>query len=165
MLTIKGAPDILLRRCSTLLAGDRRSCEVTEDDRKAVEHIKDSWSAQGKRVILLARKLLPDRFFTLSTATREYEQQIMKEANNDLELVGLVAIVDPPRDKIPEVVRTLRGAGIKIHMVTGDFKLTAQAIAAECGIITVPLELVDNIAAIHVFEDISHSLDESKKQV
>ena len=49
---------------------------------------------------------------------------------------SLVAIVDPPRQEIPEVVSTLRRAGIKVFMVTGDFRLTAAAIAADCGIIT-----------------------------
>ena len=48
-----------------------------------------------------------------------------------LAAVGLVGIVDPPRPEIPEVVRTLRGAGIRVFMVTGDFKLTAGAIAAD----------------------------------
>ncbi len=60
----------------------------------------------------------------------------MTQATEGLTLIGLVGIVDPPRDEIPDVVRTLRRAGIRIFMVTGDFKLTAQAIAIECGIIT-----------------------------
>jgi sodium/potassium-transporting ATPase subunit alpha len=59
----------------------------------------------------------------------------------------MVGIVDPPRDEIPDVVRILRGAGIRIFMVTGDFKLTAQAIAEECGIIS-NSALVDDISAL-----------------
>lgn len=148
ILTIKGAPDILVQRCSTFLASDEGPRDLLEDDRKEIETIKNSWSSQGKRVILLARKTLPDRFFTLSTASREYQQQIMEEANHGLEMVGLVGIVDPLRKEIPEVVRTLRGAGIKIFMATGDFKLTAQAIAAECGIITKSSNLVNGVSAL-----------------
>ena len=60
----------------------------------------------------------------------------MAHARSSLILVGLVGIVDPPRDEIPEVVRILRGAGIRIFMVTGDFSLTALAIARQCGIVT-----------------------------
>ena len=72
----------------------------------------------------------------------------MEATNDGLELVGLVGIVDPPREEIPEVVCTLRRAGVKIYMVTGDFKLTAQAIAAECGIITNPADLVHDVSAL-----------------
>jgi sodium/potassium-transporting ATPase subunit alpha len=66
----------------------------------------------------------------------------------DLTLVGLVGIVDPPRAEIPEVIRTLRGAGIRVFMVTGDFKLTAQAIARECNILTVPHNLLHDFTAL-----------------
>lgn len=51
-------------------------------------------------------------------------------------VVGLVGIVDPPRPEIPDVVKTCRGAGIRLFMVTGDFQLTAEAIARQCGIVT-----------------------------
>lgn len=60
----------------------------------------------------------------------------MEQANSGLILVGLVAIVDPLRHDIVEVVSTLRGAGVRIAMVTGDFALTALAIARDAGIIT-----------------------------
>jgi sodium/potassium-transporting ATPase subunit alpha len=67
-------------------------------------------------------------------------------------MVGLIGIVDPPREEIPDVISTLRGAGIKIHMVTGDFKLTAQSIAVTCGIITNPKHLVDDVSALATAE-------------
>ncbi len=98
---------------------------------------------------------------------------MVQQAKSGLTLVGLVAIVDPPRPEIPGVIRTLRGAGIRIFMVrgssipfqflaaiatymfldpytpgqvTGDFALTATAIAAECGIMTA--STVDTISAL-----------------
>lgn len=147
-IMIKGAPDILLPRCVKFLTKEGTSRDMRQVDQKIIEEVKDKWSRQGKRVILLARKSLPNEFFGLSTATREYEQALLEECTQGLELIGLVGIVDPPRQEIPEVVRTLRGAGIKIHMVTGDFKLTAQAIAAECGIITPPSNFVHDISAL-----------------
>jgi sodium/potassium-transporting ATPase subunit alpha len=147
-LMIKGAPDILLPRCATYLSQEGRPVDLYESDRKAIESVKDDWSSQGKRVILIACKILPGRFSALDTATREYEQAALGAATQDLELVGLVGIVDPPREEIPGVVSTLRGAGIKIHMVTGDFKLTAQAIASTCGILTNPKTFVDDVSAL-----------------
>ncbi|KAI9829584.1 MAG: hypothetical protein M1819_006089 [Sarea resinae] len=143
-LMIKGAPDILIARCSHLMAAEGHSEVLTDAHRKFIDDKKDSWSREAKRVILLARKKLPQDVCTLSPETREFEDQIMRETTLGLELVGLVGIVDPPRDEIPDVVRTLRNAGIKVFMVTGDFKLTAQAIAAQCGIITQPFEQIED---------------------
>jgi sodium/potassium-transporting ATPase subunit alpha len=151
-LMIKGAPDILLPRCSTFLSQEGNQVDLYESERRAIESLKDEWSSQGKRVILIACKILPERFSAIHTASREYEQAVLGEAAQDLEVVGLVGIVDPPRDEIPGVVSTLRGAGIKIHMVTGDFKLTAQSIAATCGIITNPKHLVDDVSALTTAE-------------
>lgn len=136
LLVMKGAPDILLPRCSSYIDVDGSIQKLSERDMKTLERMKDYWSSQGKRVILLAEKPLKDLPFNPVEQPREYERDILGRAAGDLIFCGLVGIVDPPRPEIPEVVRTLRGAGIRVFMVTGDFKLTAQAIAAECGIIT-----------------------------
>ena len=147
-LTIKGAPDILLPRCLFYLDAKNETQPLSSEHRQYIETVKNRWSAQGKRVILLARKSLASKHFQLGIETPEFEDKIMEESKLQLELIGIVGIVDPPREEIPEVIRTLRGAGIKVHMVTGDFKLTAQAIAAECGIITVPHDAVENATAL-----------------
>lgn len=138
---IKGAPDILLPRCDLLLDDKGEVVPLTDAQRARIDNIKDSWSRQGKRVILLARKLTVVPFSTNA------EKEVLIVAREGLTFVGLVGIVDPPRDEIPEVVRILRGASIRIFMVTGDFKLTAQAIAEECGIIS-NAAFVDDIAAL-----------------
>lgn len=129
-LMIKGAPDIILPRCDLLLNDKGETVSITTAQRQRIESIKDSWSRQGKRVILLARKPTVVPFST------NHEKEVLIAAREGLTFVGLVGIVDPPRDEIPEVVRVLRNASIRIFMVTGDFKLTAQAIAEECGIIS-----------------------------
>ncbi|KAF2139900.1 uncharacterized protein K452DRAFT_253509 [Aplosporella prunicola CBS 121167] len=152
VLMIKGAPDILLPRCSRYTDYDGCPQPMEDKDIKFIELAKDIWSKQGKRVILLAQKILPREVTELSVQSREFENKVMEEATGGLLLIGLVAIVDPPRDEIPEVVRTLRGAGIKIFMVTGDFQLTAAAIAAECGIITNPTEEIHDVSAL-AFKD------------
>ncbi|KAL9097727.1 MAG: hypothetical protein Q9165_000053 [Trypethelium subeluteriae] len=147
LLTIKGAPDILITRCNAVMADNGKYTRpITQNDRHFVEQTKNQWSSQGRRVILLARKKLPVTMHSLSTVSLEYEERTMEEASVGLELVGLVAIVDPPRDEIPQVIGTLRGAGIRVFMVTGDFKLTALAIAAQCGIITQPETVDDGMA-------------------
>ncbi|KAF1841808.1 calcium ATPase [Cucurbitaria berberidis CBS 394.84] len=140
-LMIKGAPDILLPRCELALNSKGDAVPLTDAQRLRIDNIKDCWSRQGKRVILLARKP------TVIPFSSNHEKEVLVAARHSLTFVGIVGIVDPPRDEIPEVVRILRGASIRIFMVTGDFKLTAQAIAEECGIISNPA-LVDDISAL-----------------
>jgi sodium/potassium-transporting ATPase subunit alpha len=149
-LAIKEAPDILLPRCTSYLGQNGDLVEMRDIDREAIEDMKNEWSSQGKRVILLAQKRMSHAFRSNghSTTSRNYEQAVLEEAAGRLEFVGLCGIVDPPRAEIPEVVRTLRRAGIKIFMVTGDFKLTAQSIAGNCGIITNREDQIDDITAL-----------------
>lgn len=138
---IKGAPDILLPRCNSLVGDHGEILDLTEPQRARIEQIKDDWSRQGKRVILIARK------HTVAPFSSNPEKEVLVEARESLTFVGLLGIVDPPRDEIPNVVNILRGASIRIFMVTGDFKLTAQAIAEECGIIS-DTSMVDDINAL-----------------
>jgi sodium/potassium-transporting ATPase subunit alpha len=138
---IKGAPDIILPRCDTLLDDKNQIVPLTDAQRFRIESVKDSWSRQGKRVILLASKP------TVVPFSNNHEKEIHVAARQGLTFVGIVGIVDPPRDEIPDVVNALRGAGIRIFMVTGDFKLTAQAIAEDCGIIS-NTAMVDDINAL-----------------
>lgn len=152
VLMIKGAPDVLITRCSSYLDENGFVEPLNEAGRKEIEALKDHWSSQGKRVILLAKRRLENLTFDAIEQPREYEREIMSRAASELTIVGLVAIVDPPRTEIPEVVRTLRGAGIKVFMVTGDFRLTASAIAADCGIFTVPHTSVHDVTNL-AFDD------------
>jgi sodium/potassium-transporting ATPase subunit alpha len=153
VLMIKGAPDVLLPRCGSYLDKNGSVERISNEERIELERTKDTWSSQGKRVILLAKKRLDNLQFNPTDQPREYETDIMGRAASELILVGLVAIVDPPRPEIPEVVRTLRGAGIRVFMVTGDFKLTAGAIAADCGIITQPANKIDDVTNLAFSDD------------
>ncbi|KAF2692005.1 calcium ATPase [Lentithecium fluviatile CBS 122367] len=141
VLMIKGAPDILLPRCNSMIGDHGEIQPLTEAQIHRTETIKDDWSRQGKRVILLARKP------TVTPFSANPEKEVLVAARQGLTFVGLLGIVDPPRDEIPNVVNILRGASIRIFMVTGDFKLTAQAIAEECGIISNPA-MIDDVSAL-----------------
>ncbi|KAJ5758402.1 hypothetical protein N7520_005558 [Penicillium odoratum] len=139
LFTIKGAPDILIERCSQILCPDSSTKPLTQVDLAAIRRLKDQWSSEGKRVILLARKILTKDAIPAETSSVEFETQMLREAKTGLTLVGLVGLTDPPRSEIPEVIRVLRQAQIRVFMVTGDFGLTALAIARQCGIVTTDL--------------------------
>lgn len=122
LLTIKGAPDVLIHRCThyTSQAGDTHLLD--DNTRRMIEKIKDEWSSQGRRVILLARRILSREQAT----SHDMETTVLEHSTGNLTLVGLVSIVDPPREEIPKVMRTLRGAGIRIFMVTPWILATAR---------------------------------------
>ncbi|PHH90903.1 hypothetical protein CDD83_2322 [Cordyceps sp. RAO-2017] len=146
LLTIKGAPDILIGRCSHYLAPSGDIVPIDQDVAATFERVKNIYSSQGKRCLLLARKVLKGDVVKQEAGTTKYEEAMMDEAKTGLTLIGLVAIVDPLRPEIREVVSTLRGAGVRIAMVTGDFALTALAIAREAGIVTcVNVDSADNL--------------------
>ena len=109
-IDVKGAPDALLERCSD---ADRASV-IREADRLAV---------RGLRVLAAARRRLdgpvPDE---------------RDEAERDLRFVGLVALLDPPRPGVREAVERCHRAGLRIHVVTGDYGLTAAEVARRVGI-------------------------------
>jgi sodium/potassium-transporting ATPase subunit alpha len=88
--------------------------------RSRLEELKDLYSSQGKRCLLLARKVINAGGVPNDTESQAYEKAIVDESKSGLVLVGFVAIVDPLRVDIPHVVSTLRGAGIRIAMVS-DF--------------------------------------------
>ncbi|KAM0274957.1 hypothetical protein ACHAQH_007687 [Verticillium albo-atrum] len=147
LLTIKGAPEILLSRATHYVSPTGCVRDLDQAARANLELTKDQWSSQGRRVILLARKVV-SRSTLGSEMSSAFETGLNEQATSGLTVVGLVGIVDPPRVEIPDVVKTLRGAGVRIFMVTGDFALTAQAIAIECGIITYPASQIDCVAAL-----------------
>ena len=128
---------------------------LSSEMRESVERAKDKWSSEGKRVILLARKILPEQEIAISPEEGAFEAEALQQARGQLTLVGLIGIEDPPREEIPEVMATLRRAGIRIFMVTGDFALTAQAIAVQCGIVSSAAKHIDNVSGLARDADVS----------
>ena len=117
LFTIKGAPDILIRRCSHILGPDGEVQPLSEDVQRKVEQNIKEWSSDGKRVILLARKLLAQEKCCPDPLSPECEAQMLREAKSGLTLVGLLGLIDSPRSEIPDVIRILRQAQIRVFMV------------------------------------------------
>lgn len=128
LLTIKGAPDILMDGCTHFTGNSGETCVLDDNVRRQITEIKDQWSAQGMRVILLGRKVVLKRVndFASAASSAQHEEGIIKSVRAGLTFVGLVAIKDPPRDEIPEVVKVLRRAGIRIFMVCPHSSLQKQ---------------------------------------
>lgn len=114
MLT-KGGPDVIFNRASKILI-DGEVQEFTEDIRDQVVKQNEAYSKEAKRVLAFAYKQVDKDDLTL-------------EDENDLVLVGLMAMIDPPRQEVYDAIEHARHAGIRTVMITGDHKTTAQAIA------------------------------------
>ncbi|MFM7086364.1 MAG: cation-translocating P-type ATPase [Cyanobium sp.] len=128
LVITKGAPLEVLQRCSAwLLPGGFEPLDQAA--RQGVVAANDALAGRGFRVIAVAVRL-----------GGEGLQELAPEAlEGDLALVGLLGLYDPPRPEVPEAIRQCRQAGIKVTMVTGDYGLTAQAIARQIGLLDPPV--------------------------
>ncbi|HEX5989847.1 MAG TPA: cation-transporting P-type ATPase [Solirubrobacterales bacterium] len=118
----KGAPESILPRCTAIAAGEG-SRLLDEASRREVHAATDSFADQGLRVLAVARRRLGGAV-----------PQRREDAESDLTLLGLVAMIDPPRPEVVDAVARCHRAGIRIVVVTGDHPRTAVAIANQIGI-------------------------------
>ncbi|CEP00981.1 unnamed protein product (mitochondrion) [Plasmodiophora brassicae] len=133
-LFIKGAPDVLVKRCGRAMMQNGTDVDLDAAGRDRLCQLQHAWSRRGARVLMLCRKDLQERH--LETSDTEFMSAFIERTLWNLTVVGLVAICDPPRDDVPAAVATMRTAGVRVFMVTGDFQLTAEAIARQVGIVT-----------------------------
>ncbi|KAL9936732.1 hypothetical protein V8E36_004800 [Tilletia maclaganii] len=136
VLLAKGAPDILIKRCVSVLDADGQVLPLTESRFAVLESMQAALASKGQRVLLLTRRVVSRASIDAMGGISGLNDSNTVDLTNELCAVGLVGIFDPPREEIPGVVKTIRGAGARFFMVTGDFALTATAIAKQCGIIT-----------------------------
>lgn len=121
-MLIKGAPDVLLARCTSVEQNGEVQ-PLTDEIRSAIVDQNRAFSSQGLRVLAFAKKILSEN------------RPLTLEDENDLIFTGLIAMMDPPRVESAPAVADCRRAGIRPVMITGDHKITASAIAREIGIL------------------------------
>lgn len=114
---VKGAPESVLPLCAGPAAA--AAAEV------------EAMASRGLRIMAVAARALPGE-------SRRWLESPAAEVEDGLELLGLIALHDPPRPDVAEVIRTARGAGIRVGMITGDHPATAAAIAREIGLMGSP---------------------------
>jgi len=122
---VKGAPDILLNDC-TMFEQAGGATQLTDERRQEILGVNNQLANEAMRVLALAYR-------PLEAKVDQYEAG---QIERDLVFLGLIAMIDPPREEVKEAVRVCRHAGIKTVMITGDHKNTAVAIAAELGFYT-----------------------------
>jgi Ca2+-transporting ATPase len=124
---VKGAPDVVLARC-TVAGGPLSGSQVPLDQARAeIDAANERMGEQGLRVLAFAARFVD-----------EGELQQMADdpmsLTHDLAFVGMVGIIDPLRAEAKDAVRTALGAGIDVRMITGDHAVTAKAIGESLGL-------------------------------
>jgi Ca2+-transporting ATPase len=118
-IAVKGAPESVLETCDSLLTADGNQ-QLTEDIRKEWMAYNESMAASGLRVLALAEK---------------DTQDINVEPYQKLRLIGLVGLMDPPREDVRDAIKLCQDAGIRVIMATGDQAVTARAIGKAVGLV------------------------------
>jgi len=128
-MLVKGAVDVLLTRMN-----------LSVDKKIEIETVNSEFSEKGLRVLAVAKKQVGKTELTLEDET-------------ELEFMGLIAMMDPPREESYEAVRKCTKAGIKTIMITGDHKITATAIARDIGILKNDSESVEGAEMDHLTDE------------
>lgn len=118
----KGATDVLLDRVD-YIQKEGSVCPITQEDKEKIHSCNENYSREGLRVLSVAYKKFDE------------EHTLVLEDENHMVFLGLIAMMDPPREESKEAVSECIRAGIKPVMITGDHKVTAAAIAKRIGIL------------------------------
>ncbi|PRR73713.1 cation-translocating P-type ATPase [Clostridium thermopalmarium] len=118
----KGALDVILERAVKICTSDGVR-ELTYKDKEEIKKVNENFSKKGLRVLAFAYRNLNEN------------KEITLKDEEDLIFVGLISMIDPPREESQKAVAECISAGIKPIMITGDHKITASAIAKQIGIL------------------------------
>ncbi|MCX6075881.1 MAG: HAD-IC family P-type ATPase [Campylobacterales bacterium] len=133
---VKGAPEVILERSSQIFR-DNSIIPLDEVSRKEVQKAYENMAGNGLRTLAIAFRKLPEDI-NLSEESVE----------NELILLGIVGIIDPPHEEVPQAIIMAKNAGIKIIMITGDNPDTALAIGKSIGLQTHSAVSSDELSAM-----------------
>ncbi|MBT8357949.1 MAG: cation-translocating P-type ATPase [Deltaproteobacteria bacterium] len=121
MMYTKGAPDMVINLCSRINISGKIS-PLTDEIRQNIIEVNQNFASQALRVLAFAYKPI------------DSAEGVEKSDEQDLIFVGLQGMIDPPRNQVKSAIDKCKHAGIRSVMITGDYALTAQAIAHQLGI-------------------------------
>lgn len=121
----KGAPDVLLSRCTQELVGEEAR-PLTEERRADIMRTNEALAGEALRTLAVAFRVLPKASFSHEEFDEDIEEEMI--------FLGLIGMIDPPREEAKQAVARAKQAGIRPIMITGDHPMTAAVIAGELGI-------------------------------
>ncbi len=122
-LALKGATDSVLA-ISRSIYRNGKILPITEEDKKSIRNLNENYSKKALRVLAIA-------FRPLEANGKDYT---MEEAEKDVVFLGLICMIDPPKEGVKEAVASCHDAHIRIIIMTGDHAITAQAVGKQIGL-------------------------------
>ncbi|MFO8090265.1 MAG: cation-transporting P-type ATPase [Desulfatiglandaceae bacterium] len=119
LLAVKGAPEAVIDACTKSMKGTGEEVNLNQEDRERLLKANEDMAAQGLRVLSVARR---------------HTSTIKEDPYSSLIFLGLVGLLDPPREGVKDVIDDLHGAGIRVVMVTGDQSMTAHYVGKALGL-------------------------------
>merc|ERR1719188_64964 len=150
-LVMKGAPERIVDRCSTILVNGQEM-ELTQEWKDQFNIAYMELGGLGERVLGFCDYELPPNKYPRGYPFNPDDPNFPVEG---LRFIGLISMIDPPRAAVPDAVSKCRSAALKVIMVTGDHPITAKAIAKSVGIISADNKTVEDVA-----EELNKSVDE-----
>ncbi|MHA1124262.1 MAG: cation-translocating P-type ATPase [Candidatus Heimdallarchaeota archaeon] len=156
----KGSPPVIVERCN-FASIDGQVFPIDEDTRKKIIEINNEMASRALRVLAVAYKPVDERLIDVDEEDFLTEQE--ESIESDLIFLGLIGMIDPARPEVKEALEKCRTAGIEAVMVTGDQKITAEAIAKDIGLISgdnwrtiigVELEQMSDEELLSVIDDV-----------
>ncbi|MCA9460360.1 MAG: HAD-IC family P-type ATPase, partial [Nanoarchaeota archaeon] len=138
---MKGAPEVILEKCSKISLGSKIQNLSSKEKKEIISHY-ENLASKGQRVLGFAYK-------------KTNEEKVVEE---DFIFLGLVGLLDPPRPEIKGAIEKCHSAGIKVIMMTGDYSLTAEAIAKQVG-------LVKDNPIVMLGEDLDKTNEEELREI
>lgn len=126
VIAIKGAPEVILPRCTHYQRMNDEAAELGEEMRQAILQANEAMTAQALRVLAVAYRFVPDV---------PDEAPVAEDLEEKLIFVGLIGMIDPPRPEVIPALAKARRAGVRTLMITGDYPNTARAIAKSIGLL------------------------------
>jgi len=124
-------------------------------ERAELNKLQIEWCKEGQRVLLICTKLVGDNSNIDASMGSTSALEAAIQATDDFCVLGMLGIIDKPREGIDEVIGICRRAGIRVFMVTGDFAVTAAAIASQIGIFTnKSYDTLDTLQRNHIPEEL-----------
>ncbi|KAK0412533.1 hypothetical protein QR680_006268 [Steinernema hermaphroditum] len=152
---MKGAPEVVIQKCSTIATADGEVA-LDEDATMSFQDAYDHFGNNGRRVIGFAKT----KFTTFENTKFAFDE--LNFPLEELQFVGISAIMDPPRPDTAEAIRQCKEAGIKVFMVTGDHPSTATAIAREIGLIGEPETVIHHGHKVDVSKALESGFDQEQ---
>ncbi|KAJ4293887.1 plasma membrane calcium [Collariella sp. IMI 366227] len=138
-LYVKGASEIMLEKCTQVIrdpSNGLSTATLTEDNRDTIKKLIATYAKNSLRTIGIIYRDF-DRWPPRTSRRMDAEKDdiVFEDICRNMVFAGMVGIKDPLRDGVPEAVRLCQKAGVVVRMVTGDNRMTAEAIARDCGIL------------------------------